>query len=187
MSSSSDLKPWPPEAPGLDLDVIQFAGMMLFGAVFILYSRSWQDFGVLAYDLPAALVVGGFLGRLLADGVARPGGRQWGLFAATSLLLAVITVGRECKLWPISGHVVNVTAVAIMQGTDRRLSLFSRFLPAATLPLLIAFRILRWDGRIAPPLWMGLLVGGLLGATAVALASARVSGPSSSGRRAGTS
>lgn len=88
-------------------------------------------------------------------------------FAAV-VVMSIITVGREFFLWPISGHISTVTAVAIIQVCDVRLSRPLRWAYLPPLLIVVAMRLLTFDGGLAAPVWSALAAGTLIGVGTVA-------------------
>ena len=150
-------------ADSLGSPVIRTAGTLVGAAAFCAFSRTWQDIWHVVYDIPAALAVYSFLAQVLAEGMARQINRWWWVRLVAIVFMTVITVGRVLRLWPVSGHVTTVLAVAIIQLCDARLPRSLRLTYWAPLPILIAVRLLSFDRGFAPALWLALLAGTTIG------------------------
>jgi len=115
-------------------------GLALVGVVaFCLYSRSWKDLPHLVYDVPASLAVFAFVAQLVLE-ARSPGHWFWMGRAGLLVAMTVVTVGREFRSWPISGHLSCVLAVAIVQLADPRLHPGERLLYWIPLPVVLGIR-----------------------------------------------
>jgi hypothetical protein len=132
-------------------------------AAFCVFSRTWQDWWHVAYDLPAALAVYSFVAQVLAEGLDGQVDRWWRARALSIVAMTVITAGRALGWWPISGHVCTVLAVGLIQVAENRLRWAWRAAYWLPLPVLVVIRVLAFDKGFAAPLWLAVLSGASIG------------------------
>jgi len=143
---------------------VWLAGTLVGAAAFCVYSQSWQNGRYLMYDIPAALAVYSFPALLLALAVAGRIDTGWFIRLAALAVLTTITLGREFLVWPISGHVTCVVAVAIIQSRDAGLRPALRLAYWLPVPIVVLVRIFGIEGTVDTPLLTGLAAGTVVGA-----------------------
>jgi hypothetical protein len=146
------------------------AGTLLGTSAYCTYSRLCHvapDDLYLLYDVIAGLVAYSFPAQLLAEAVSRQISPWWCLRLVGLLAMSVATVGREFFGWPLSGHVLTVAGVTVIQVTDGRLPRWLRQSYVVSATVVVAFRALVLDRGISAPLWLGMAVGLVIGAGTV--------------------
>jgi hypothetical protein len=124
---------------------LQLALTALGMVAFCLFARSWRDVPHLLYDIPASLAVFGFVAQLLLERFKDGPRRYWLARLGMLVAMTIVTVGREFGHWNISGHLSCVLAVALVQSTDRRLSVAERFCYWIPLPIVLFIRWFLFD------------------------------------------
>ena len=105
-----------------------------------IYHRSWVDTAHLVYDIPAGLTTFGFAAQLVIE-LRKDGPHRFWLYRlATLVAMSVVTVGRQYRYWPISGHLSCVLAVALVQTADPRLPWFERIIYWIPVPIVLFLR-----------------------------------------------
>ena len=111
----------------------------------ILFWRSWKDLPHLFYDIPAGLAMGAFLGQTLCELNARLFGFRLWMRILLLIPLSVIPTGREFYGWNISGHLLDILTVALIQGIDKRLSVGEKLAYSFPLPIILWIRLFVFD------------------------------------------
>ena len=106
-----------------------------------IYHRSWVDAAHLVYDIPAGLTVFGFIGQLVVEFRKDGPHRFWLYRLAVLIAMTVVTVGRQYRYWPISGHLSCVLAVALVQTADPRLPRLERVIYWIPVPIVLCLRL----------------------------------------------
>lgn len=122
----------------------QFVLACVGSAAFCVYSRSWQDWVHMIYDIPASLMVFSFVAQLGLE-ARQAGNAYWLARFALLVTMTVVCVGRDFLHWPISGHLSCVLAVAIVQSWDGRLPVAERLLYWLPVPVVLVIRWLVFD------------------------------------------
>jgi hypothetical protein len=124
---------------------LQLALAVVGMVAFCLFARSWRDVPHLIYDIPASLAVFAFVAQLLLEWLKDGPHRYWWARFGMLAAMTIVTVGREFGHWNISGHLSCVFAVALVQSTDRRLSLAERICYWIPLPIVLVIRWFLFD------------------------------------------
>jgi hypothetical protein len=152
---------------------VRITGTVVGALSFWIYNRSWESWWRFIYDVPASIAVFSFLAQVLAELVAGNTGKRWRIRFGLVVAMTVITNGREFLGWPMSGHVTDVTAVALLQTFDSRLPRWLRALYWIPLPILVTMRLTVNGAPGHAPLLGGLTTGLILGVIAVLLIGRR--------------
>jgi hypothetical protein len=120
--------------------------LALFGAtVLCVYWRSWTDAAHLVYDIPAGFAMSAFIAQLVCERLAGLASPRWWGHVAAMVPISIVPVGREFLAWPVSGHLTDMLALAMIQGLDRRLPRWERVAYVAPLPIVLYIRLTRFD------------------------------------------
>ena len=112
---------------------------------FCVYSRSWQDYYHIVYDLAAGVAVFSFIAQIVVEGIDDRPGPLWWLRAALLVPVSLIPAARVFLHWPISGHVTDVLLVAGLQAVDRRLKVWLRGLYWVPVAIAVWLRWFHFD------------------------------------------
>jgi len=122
---------------------------IILGAVIalslVLYWRSWKDLPHLFYDIPAGLAMGAYLGQTICELKERLFSRRLWIRLVLLIPLSVIPTGREIYGWNISGHLLGILTVALIQAMDNRLSVVEKLAYALPLPMILWIRLFLFD------------------------------------------
>lgn len=113
----------------------------------VLYWRSWKDLPHLFYDIPAGLAMGAYLGQAICELKERLFLRRLWMRLVLLIPLSVIPTGREIYGWNISGHLLGILTVALIQSRDERLSVGEKVAYALPLPIILWIRIFLFDKK----------------------------------------
>jgi hypothetical protein len=123
-------------------------GLALGGAlVLCLYWRSWSDLAHLVYDIPAGVAMCAYIAQIVCEAKSRTFSTSLGLRALLMLPMSILPAGRDFFAWPISGHLSDILAVALIQSVDRRLAAWERVAYWLPLPAIAALRLALFDER----------------------------------------
>jgi hypothetical protein len=99
------------------------AAMTAGGATaLVVYFRSWRSWRRMVYDIPASLVMCGYMAQLFCEAIAGLWSPWWWIRAILMIPIAAIPAGRDALKWRISGHVTTMLAVPLIQLIDPRLT-----------------------------------------------------------------
>ena len=119
---------------------LQIALAVVGATALCIYHRSWVDAVRLVYDVPAGLTTFGFAAQLVVE-FRKDGPHKFWLYRLAVLVaMSVVTVGRQYRYWPISGHLSCVLAVALVQTADPRLPWFERVIYWIPVPIVLFLR-----------------------------------------------
>ncbi len=136
----------PPASARLDIDRrLQLALAAAGSAALCIYWQSWKDTAHLLYDIPAAALFCGFLSQIVCEGASRQFTAWWWARVAVLAPMSVIPCGREFLGWPISGHLADLLAVALIQSRDLRLGSRERIAYWLALPIILWIRWFLFD------------------------------------------
>jgi hypothetical protein len=136
--------PLPTETPQIDRRLQ--LGLSVLGTVALcLYWRSWKDLPHLVYDIPAGLAMCAFIAQLVCERRAALVSPRWWGHVSAMVPISIVPVGRELFHWPISGHLTDMLALAMIQGLDRRLPWWERMAYVIPLPIVLTIRLTRFD------------------------------------------
>ena len=150
----------------------QIALAALGATALCIYHRSWVDTVHLIYDVPAGLTTFGFAAQLVVEFRKDGPHRFWVYRLAVFVAMSVVTVGRQYRYWPISGHLSCVLAVALVQTADPRLPWFERVIYWIPVPIVLCLRLAVLERGGHAGTYNALLFAFLVAAPAMILAVA---------------
>ena len=113
----------------------------------VLYWRSWRDLAHLFYDIPAALAMGAYLGQTACELKERLFSRQLWIRLVLLVPMSVIPAGRDLYEWNISGHLMGILTVALIQAVDARLYVWEKLAYGFPLPIILWIRLFQFDKK----------------------------------------
>ena len=132
------------------------------GLCLCLYWRSWHDLPHLIYDVPAALAMCAYIAQMICEARARQFSVSLALRAMLMIPMSVIPAGRDFFAWPISGHLSDILAVALIQSRDQRLSKWERGAYYLPLPIILYLRWFQFDRHGHADTFHALLAAGAM-------------------------
>ena len=121
--------------------VAQIAMAAVGATALCIYHRSWVDAAHLFYDIPAGLATFAYVAQLPLEFRKDGAHRFWLYRLATLVAMTIVTVGRQYRHWPISGHLSCVLTIALVQTADPRLPWWERVMYWIPVPIVLGLRL----------------------------------------------
>ena len=91
--------------------------------------------------------MGAYLGQTICELKERLFSRRLRMRLALLIPLSVIPTGRDLYAWNISGHLLGILTVALIQGMDERLGRWEKIAYALPLPIILWIRLFLFDKK----------------------------------------
>jgi hypothetical protein len=124
---------------------LQLALAVLGTTALCCYWKSWKDLPHLVYDMPSGFAMSAFIAQLICERQASlVSARWWGRLIAM-IPISIVPLGREFCRWPVSGHLTDMLALAMIQALDEELPMWERIAYVFPLPTVLSLRFLCFD------------------------------------------